>query len=97
MKAPVADGDVADVAIVAARADDAADLSLFLVDLAGPGVTRTTLSTVDPTRSHARLAFEGAPAEPLGPAGAGAAQLERVLDRAAVLVAFEQVGGAQAA
>jgi alkylation response protein AidB-like acyl-CoA dehydrogenase len=94
MKAPVADGDVADVALVAARgADDG--LSLFLVDLSGPGVSRTTLPTVDPTRSHARLTFEGAPAEPLG--GAGAPLLERVFDRAAVLVAFEQVGGAQAA
>ena len=95
-KAPVADGDVADVAVVAARADGAKDLSLFLVDLSGPGVVRTTLPTVDPTRSHARLAFDGAPSEPLGAAGAGAALLERVLDRAAVLVAFEQVGGAQA-
>ena len=96
-KAPVADGDVADVAIVAARGDGAADLSLFLVDLAGPGVARTTLPTVDPTRSHARLAFDSAPAEPLGAAAAGAALLERIFDRAAVLVAFEQVGGAQAA
>jgi alkylation response protein AidB-like acyl-CoA dehydrogenase len=92
-KAPVADGDVADVAIVAARSDGAKDVSLFLVDLGGHGVSRTTLPTVDPTRSHARLAFDGAPTEPLG----DAALLERVLDRAAVLVAFEQVGGAQAA
>jgi alkylation response protein AidB-like acyl-CoA dehydrogenase len=91
-KAPVADGDVADVAVVAARAESG-DVSLFLVDLAGPGVTRAALPTVDPTRSHARLVLDGAPAEPLG----GAALLERVLDRAAVLVAFEQVGGAQAA
>jgi alkylation response protein AidB-like acyl-CoA dehydrogenase len=87
---------VADVAVVAARADGGG-LSLFLVDLSGAGVTRTTLSTVDPTRSHARLAFDSAAAEPLGAAGAGAALLERVLDRAAVLIAFEQVGGAQAA
>jgi len=53
------------------------------------------MPTVDPTRSHARLAFDGVAAEPLGTAGT--ALLERVLDRAAVLVAFEQVGGAQAA
>jgi alkylation response protein AidB-like acyl-CoA dehydrogenase len=95
VKAPVADGDVADFAVVAAHADEG--LSLFVVNLAVPGVTRTTLSTVDPTRSHARLTFDGAVAEPLGPAGAGVALLERLLDRAAVLVAFEQVGGAQAA
>lgn len=96
-KAPVADGDVADVAIVAAGTDGTTDLSLFLVELAGSGVTRTPLPTVDPTRSHARLVFDGVAAEPLGVAGGGAALLERVLDRAAVLVAFEQVGGAQAA
>jgi acyl-CoA dehydrogenase len=96
-KAPVADGDVADVAVVAARADGAPDLSLFLVDLRGAGVARTPLSTVDPTRSHGRLVLDGAAAEPLGGPGGGGALLERLLDRAAVLVAFEQVGGAQAA
>jgi alkylation response protein AidB-like acyl-CoA dehydrogenase len=95
-KAPVADGDVADVAIVAARAQGD-DIALFLVDLGASGVTRTALPTVDPTRSHARLVFDAAPAEPLGAPGDGTALLERVLDRAAVLVAFEQVGGAQAA
>jgi hypothetical protein len=97
IKAPVADGDVADVAVVAAHTDGAKDLALFLVDLGDRGVARTTLATVDPTRSHARLAFDGATAEPLGSGNAGADLLERVLDRAAVLVAFEQVGGAQAA
>jgi acyl-CoA dehydrogenase len=96
-KAPVADGDVADVAVVAARPHGASDLSLYLVDLAGPGVTRSPMPTVDPTRSHARLVLDGAAAEPLGAQGTGSALLEQILDRAAVLVAFEQVGGAQAA
>jgi alkylation response protein AidB-like acyl-CoA dehydrogenase len=95
-KAPVIDGDVADFAVVAARGGDGA-LSLGLVDLAGPGVTRAPLKTVDPTRSVAQLTFADAPAEPLGPAGGGEALMERLMDRAAVLVAFEQVGGAQAA
>ena len=95
-KVPVADGDVADVAVVAARTDDDA-IALFLVDLAGPGVARTSVKTVDPTRSHGRLVFDGAAAEPLGAPGEGWALAQRVLDRAAVLVAFEQVGGAQAA
>jgi alkylation response protein AidB-like acyl-CoA dehydrogenase len=96
-KAPVADGDVADIAIVAARTDGAADLSLFLVELAGAGVSRTPMATVDPTRSHAQLTFDGAAGEALGHAGGGSTLLERLFDRAAVLVAFEQVGGAQAA
>jgi len=98
-KVPVLDGDVADFAVVAARTSGDAErgLSLFLVDLTGPGVARDSIATVDPTRSQARIAFADAPAEPLGAAGEGAALLERLLDRAAVLVAFEQVGGAQAA
>jgi len=100
VKFPVADGDAADVAVVAARSgsgrgDNA--ISLFLVDLAGPGVTRETLETVDPTRGYARLSFENAPAEALGGAGDGWRIAEQVMDRAAVLMAFEQVGGADAA
>jgi len=94
-KWPVADGDVATVAIVAAR--DGARVSLFAVDLSGPGVSRAPVATVDPTRSHAQIAFDNAPAERLGAAGEGWPLLSRLLDRAAVLIAFEQVGGAQAA
>jgi acyl-CoA dehydrogenase len=96
-KVPVLDGDVADFAVVAARTSERPeDIALFLVDLAGAGVTRTSLSTVDPTRSHASIVLADAPAEPLG-AAEGWSAVERLLDRAAVLVAFEQVGGAQAA
>jgi alkylation response protein AidB-like acyl-CoA dehydrogenase len=97
VKVPVADGDVADLAVVLAAEGEPGRASLFLVDLAGPGVTRTAVTTLDPTRSHARLLLEGASAEPLGPSGHGWPLLERLLDRAAVLVAFEQLGGAQAA
>jgi acyl-CoA dehydrogenase len=94
-KLPVADGDVADFAIVAAQGDGG--LSLFLVDLTGAGVARTAVDTIDPTRSHARLEFSGAKAEPLGAPGEGWALIEAVFDKAAVLTAFEQVGGADKA
>jgi acyl-CoA dehydrogenase len=94
-KLPVADGDVADFAITAAEGDGG--LSLFLVDLRGAGVTRTVVDTIDPTRSHARIEFAGAKAEPLGRPGEGWALIEAVLDKAAVLTAFEQVGGADKA
>jgi alkylation response protein AidB-like acyl-CoA dehydrogenase len=99
VKLPVADGDVANVAVVAARTSGGAgerSLSLFLVDLDGPDVKRTTLKTIDPTRSHARIVFDEAHGELLGGEGQGWALVRRLLDRAAVLVAFEQVGGAQA-
>ena len=36
-KTPVADGDIADLAVVAARSGS--DIGLFLVDLTGPGVS----------------------------------------------------------
>ncbi len=98
VKLPVPDGDVADVAVVAARTG-AGDqgISLFLVDLTGPGVTRAAVETIDPTRSQASISFDGAPGEALGAAGQGMALIERVFDRAAVLIAFEQVGGADRA
>jgi alkylation response protein AidB-like acyl-CoA dehydrogenase len=92
-KLPVPDGDVADIAIVAAQGERG--LVLALADLKGSGVTRTPVETIDPSRSHASLAFAGTPAEPLGPAGGAERLLRHVQDRAAVLFAFEQVGGAQ--
>jgi alkylation response protein AidB-like acyl-CoA dehydrogenase len=95
-KLPVPDGDVADFAVVLAKDSDSA-ASLYLVDLTGAGVTREPVKTLDPTRSHARVVLDGAPAEVLGAPGEGWSQLARLQDRAAVLFAWEQVGGAEAA
>jgi acyl-CoA dehydrogenase len=92
-KLPVPDGDVADLAVVAAQGERG--LLLALVDLNGPGVVRHALATIDPSRSHARIAFDGAAAEVLGEVGSGETSLRRLEERAAVLFAFEQVGGAQ--
>ena len=58
---------------------------------------RQALPGIDPTRSQAQLQFTGAEAEPLGAPGQGWALLNAVTDRAAVLMAFEQVGGADKA
>jgi alkylation response protein AidB-like acyl-CoA dehydrogenase len=97
-KTLVADGAAADVAVVAARTGPAADaVSLFLVDLTGPGVRREALESIDPTRSYARLTFDGAPAEPLGGAGDGWHIASQVMDRAAIVVAFEQIGSSDRA
>jgi alkylation response protein AidB-like acyl-CoA dehydrogenase len=94
-KLPVTDGDIADVAVVLARENG--PLSLFLVELGGEGVARETLETLDPTRGAAKLTFSGAPAERLGEAGEGMSLAEALLERAAVLLAFEQIGGADRA
>ena len=91
-KLPVTDGLFATHALVLAASD--AGPCLVLVDLAGPGVTREGLATIDPTRGEARIAFDATPAELLGTAGEGMALLERVHDRAAILLAFEALGGA---
>jgi acyl-CoA dehydrogenase len=99
-KMPVLDGDIADFAIVAARTGStgqARDISLFLVDLNDPGVTRSVLQTIDPTRSQAKLGFNDVAGEPLGEANDAWWTISSVLDRAAVLTAFEQIGGAERA
>ncbi|HUJ97023.1 MAG TPA: acyl-CoA dehydrogenase family protein [Stellaceae bacterium] len=95
-KQPVPDGDIADLAVVAALGTDRR-AALFIVELAAPGVSRERIATIDPSRGHARLTFSSAAAEPLGAPGGGAALIDKLFDRAAVLFAFEQVGGAQAA
>jgi hypothetical protein len=68
-----------------------------LADLGGEGVTREPLESFDPSRSQARVVFDGAPAELLGEAGRGAEQFDALLDRAAVMLGFEQIGGAERA
>ncbi len=93
-KLAVPDGDIADLAVVAVHGGNAP--WLFLVDLGSPGVAREPVTTIDPTRSHARIVFDNVAAEPL-PGSEGADSIRRLLDRAAVMLAFEQVGGAQAA
>ncbi len=92
VKWPVADGGIAQIAVVVAR-DDAGEIGLFLADIAA--VPKRTLVTLDPSRDHVRLDLDGVPAEPLGPAG-GWASVQALLDRAAILIAFEQIGGAEA-
>ncbi len=95
VKSPVPDGTIADVAVVAAR--DEMGVSLYLVDLKGAGVTRTALKTIDPSKGQAKISFDKAPAERLGEAGQGWHIATQIMDRAAVLMAFEQLGGADRA
>ncbi|MGJ4926780.1 acyl-CoA dehydrogenase family protein [Bradyrhizobium sp. HKCCYLS2038] len=100
VKKPVADGAIADLIIVAARTASTgrdSDVSLFLVDTKAGGVEAKALTNLDPTRGQAELTFTNCKAEPLGAAGEGWSILTQVLDRAAVLTAFEQVGGSDRA
>ncbi|MDE3115292.1 MAG: acyl-CoA/acyl-ACP dehydrogenase [Pseudomonadota bacterium] len=98
-KAAVTDGVDADFAVVLARTSDEPGeraLGLALVDLKGAGVTRRAQDSIDPSRKHAEIVFADMPAEPLGKPGDGWAIASRVLDRAAIMTAFEQVGAADA-
>jgi acyl-CoA dehydrogenase len=94
-KLPVPDGDIADFAVLTAR-DDKGKVGLYLADLSDPGVQRETLPSMDPSRSQSRLILNKVPAQDLG-GGTGEEALSELLDRAAILLAFEQIGGCQAA
>jgi alkylation response protein AidB-like acyl-CoA dehydrogenase len=91
-KTYVVDGCAADFLVVAARSR--AGVSLFLVETDAPGLTRTPLRTLDPTRPLADVTFDAVPARLVGEDGAGWPAVRRMLDLAAVCLAAEQVGGA---
>ena len=100
VKVPVPDGDFADFAIVVARSSVESNndgASLYIVDLNQDGVQREKISTLDPSRSHARLSFNNATADLLGEEGGGWAATLNIFNRAAVLFAWEQTGGSDAA
>jgi alkylation response protein AidB-like acyl-CoA dehydrogenase len=96
IKQPVPDGLLADWAVVSAH-DESGLPGLYIVELRGPGVAREALASLDPTRPVARIAFDDAPALRLEGQPDARVVLDRVLDEAAVWIAFEQVGGADAA
>src|SRR3978361_1870778 len=65
VKKPVADGAIADFAVVAARTGSSgreSDISLFIVDLKAGGAEVKSLTNLDPTRGQAELAFQNAKA-----------------------------------
>lgn len=85
------DGALADLLLVVARGP-----RVFAVDPSAGGVTITPVTTLDTTRKQATVAFDGAPARPLGvPAGADTA-VRRALRTGEIMLAAEQAGGARA-
>ncbi|MGA0083605.1 MAG: acyl-CoA dehydrogenase family protein [Steroidobacteraceae bacterium] len=92
IKQPVVDGMAADACVVMARDSDG--LGLFLAAPLDDGVERTQLHSIDGSRPLARLRFDGVEVDRLGGPGEGIALARRTLERAAVPLAFEQVGAA---
>lgn len=79
--------------VVPARTPDGP--ALFLCDAAHPGVTTTPLPTLDLSRAHATVTLSEVPARRLPFAGAPEAAILPALDVACIVLAAEQVGGAQ--
>ena len=90
-KIAVVDGDIAGFYIVTAKNDSS--VGLYLVDASSDGVDITAQPTLDPSRSHAAVTFNQAKAIELK---SDWSDVLNLLDRAAVLFSFEQLGGAEA-
>ena len=86
-KSPVADAEIADLAIVLI-----ADGGFALVELDQPGVSCTQLDSFDQLRPHYQIEFTDADAESMP----GIGKLDLLIDQAAVQAAFEAVGAADA-
>jgi len=100
-KTYVLDGHTADLILIAARAPETAEaegVSLFAVPARTAGVERRALATMDMTRKQAEVRLDRVrvPASSLlGGEGLGWGALQATLDRAAVALSAEQVGGAE--
>ena len=93
-KAPVLDGMIADL-MISTAIDEQGAWVMLLCDLTKPGVNRQPVATLDPSRPAARIAFDYAQTELLP--GGDLQAWDGLMDHAAVLLAFEQLGGAEAA
>ncbi|HTT75631.1 MAG TPA: acyl-CoA dehydrogenase family protein [Candidatus Binataceae bacterium] len=98
-KSYVVDGHIADLLVVAARVpgnSGLGGLAMFTLGANASGVERRLLESMDPTRKLARIDFHEAHADLLGNLQNGGKALVRTLDQAAIALANEMVGGAQA-
>jgi alkylation response protein AidB-like acyl-CoA dehydrogenase len=87
----VVDGHAADLLVVTARDPE---IALFVVDGGAPGVTRLRTPTMDPTRRMATVQLKEVRV-PLSARVGNEKALRRALDRAAVALAAESLGGAE--
>lgn len=98
-KRAVAAGTLADIAVVSAVTTEDKHV-LVLVELveraeaSSEYVEREALKSADPSIRNAQLTFDHCPAQVLGNGEDSRGALRWLLDRAAVLLAFEQIGGA---
>lgn len=93
---PVADLMGADRIVVAAR-DPSDELFLLLVSVDAEGLQRRAIDGICPLRPHGALELRKCAAIVLAHGADARRCLETLADEAAVMTAFEQVGGAEAA
>ncbi|MBK6348852.1 MAG: acyl-CoA dehydrogenase [Proteobacteria bacterium] len=91
----VADGAAAQWAVVLAA--DAGGQAVWVVSDLSAGLARRPLATLDPSKPFAAWTFAATPAEALDSVEDPRRLLARVRDRAAIMLAFEQLGSADAA
>jgi len=92
----VVDGDIADLLLVTARAPGSSGedgVAMYAVDARAPGVEIAALPTMDLTRRQATVELRGVRVEASARVG-DALALRRAMDRAAVALAAESLGGA---
>ena len=95
-KMPVPDGSYADICVVIVRDKTTDSIGMSIVDLSEKGIEKKSLSTLDQTRDHAEIIFNNASSEIMNSSGDGWGDVQQILDIAAVLISFEQIGGAEA-
>ena len=95
---PVPDGSYADlcITVVNDQKGGADKIKMAIVSLDELGVNKKSLKTLDQTRDHAELIFDNVDAELMNNSDDGWNDVQHIFDIAAILMAFEQIGGAEA-
>ena len=94
-KIAVPDAEIATHAIVIAKTDQGT--SLQLVDLSSKGISIEHQENIDESRGYFSISFEDVESELIGDEINGWDLYESIINQAAVLFSYEQIGGSQAA
>ncbi|MFI5427213.1 acyl-CoA dehydrogenase family protein [Aeromicrobium sp. UC242_57] len=90
-KSYVLDGTAADIVLVIAAVESS--FGVFAVAKDADGFASEALATMDQTRKQARLTFDATPARLIGSVAAAPAAVATMLDRTAIALAAESLGG----
>ena len=93
-KIAVPDAEIATHAVIVAKSNKGT--SLQLVDLSSTGVTIEHQENIDESRGHFSISFNNVETKLLGDEVSGWELYETLINQAAVLFSYEQIGGSQA-